>query len=482
MPDSALHREEKTVAIIGAGPAGLAAAHTLGKAGVNAQVFEASAHVGGMSRSFSLWDQTVDLGPHRFFSADARVNRLWLEAAGDRYRMVDRQTRIYYGGDLYQYPLNGMDAFRKLGLLESVHCILSYLAQAFKKDQSKHSFEHWVSRKFGQRLFDIFFKTYSEKVWGIPCDQLSADFATQRIRDFSLSEAFRSMLFPGNKRHATLIDRFAYPLGGTGSIYQSMSESLCRNGGHLFLETPVQRVLTGPGSRLQLELASGDLHSFDKVISTMPLTHLVRALPGAPDEVLDAVSHLRFRNTILVYLRITSIELFGDQWIYIHAPELEIGRITNFRNWVPELFGDSTDSILALELWCDPGDERWNKPDDWLAEKAISDLCRTGLVSPELIADSKVIRVPNCYPIYDLDYQNHLRCLRSFLDTVPGLQVIGRAGSFKYNNQDHSLLMGILAAENILNHSNHDLWAVNTTDKYQEEALIDETGLVPVLS
>lgn len=470
----------KTVAIIGAGPAGLAAAFRLGQLGVPVEVFEASAQVGGMARSFELWGQTVDLGPHRFFSADARVNRVWLDVVGTDYRMVERLTRIYYDGKFFKYPLRAGDVLGRLGFSEAIRCTTSYLREKLRPRRSLVSFEDWTQARFGNRLYSIFFKSYSEKLWGIPCAHLDADFAAQRIRKLSFFEAAKDALSPrGSNRHATLIDRFAYPLEGTGSVYQKMAERVRAMGGQVHLDSPIRKMEPLARGGLGLELASGKRCSFDHVISSMPLTHLVRALAPISATVDSAAAALRFRNTILVYLRLESPAVFPDQWIYVHAPELEIGRITNFRNWVPELYRGSQHSILSLELWCDPGDERWMQPDQRHIETAIGNLRTTGLIRDVQISDSTVVRVPNCYPVYDLGYRQHLDVLVQHVLAIPDLQVIGRAGAFKYNNQDHSLLMGLLAAENFALKRHHDLWSVNTDDVYQEEAFIDETGLAP---
>lgn len=471
------------IGVIGAGPAGLAAAYSLGKLGVPVDVFEAAPTVGGMARTFELWGQKVDLGPHRFFSADGRVNRLWLEVAGSDYRMVERQTRIYYGGTFFDYPLQIADSLVKLGPVEAAHCLLSYLRQRFRSEQPAASFEDWVRGRFGQRLYEIFFRSYSEKLWGIPCSELDADFASQRIKKLSLFEAARNALLQGRgNRHATLVDRFAYPLGGTGSVYVKMADAIRDQGGTVSLNTPVRQVAPSSDGGIDIELASGERQTYRHVVSTMPLTHLVRTLPGTPQSVTQAASQLRFRNTIVVYLRVEAQNLFPDQWVYVHAPELAVGRITNFRNWVPELYGDNPDSILSLELWCDPDDPRWQEPDEQHIERATADLRKTGLIGGARITAGHVVKVPYCYPVYRLGYREHVRTVREYLQTIPNLDVIGRYGSFKYNNQDHSLLMGILAAEKIALGRHHDLWSINADDAYQEAAIIDETGLVPQAS
>lgn len=467
-------------AVIGAGPAGLATAFTLSRAGVPVRVFEASAAVGGMARSLRLWGHTVDLGPHRFFSSNARVNRLWLDVVGTSYRMVERRTRIYYDGKLFAYPLRLSATLATLGTVEAARCVLSYAGRRFDpRHRRGDTFEDWVRGRFGGRLYEIFFRTYSEKLWGIPCSRLDADFAAQRIKQLSLFEAVKSSLVRGRtNKHPTLLERFAYPLNGTGSVYAAMAHAIVDCGGRIHLETPVRQVGPLPDGSIELELTSGERHRFRYVVSSMPLTLLVGALPDSPARVRAAVSALRFRNTILVYFRVEGSDLFPDQWIYVHAPELIVGRVTNFRNWVPELYGESTATILAVELWCDPGDAIWSEKDSALVERALADIRKTGLIQNAPVTAAHVIRVPFCYPIYDLGYRDHVAVIARHLQTIPGLQVIGRYGSFKYNNQDHSLLMGILAADNILHSGRHDLWQVNADSTYQESALIDETGLV----
>ncbi len=470
--------EGERVGVIGAGPAGLAAAYTLARHGVPADVFEAEDSVGGMAKTIRLWGQRVDLGPHRFFSADARVNGLWREVVGPGYRVVNRLTRIYYGGRLIAYPLRLSDALARLGPAEALRCLASWLRGRLERRPPARTFEEWVSARFGKRLYEIFFRTYSEKVWGIPCTRIDAGFAAQRIRGFSAFEALRNAVTGGRgNRHATLADRFAYPLGGTGSVYAAMAEAIRTQGGSIHLGAPVRGIARRTDGRLELEFPSGAPRAYRQVVSCMPLTRLMHALPGVPAAVRAAASALRYRSTILVYLRVAARGIFPDQWIYVHSPDLEVGRITNYRNWIPELCGDSPDTILSLELWCDPGDARWREPDGRHIARAAENLQRTGLIGNAAVTGGHVVRIPFCYPVYDLGYQVHLGILRDYLETVPGLHAIGRCGAFSYNNQDHSLLAGILAGEKIALGRAHDLWDVNTGEDYQEAAAVDNTGL-----
>lgn len=468
-----------SIAVIGAGPAGLTAAYALSRRGVPVDVFEAGPAVGGMAKTIPLWGQLVDLGPHRFFSTDPRVNSLWLEILGADYSMVNRLTRIYYKDKFFQYPLKPMAALRGLGAVESVRCVASYaLARLFPPPDTS-SFEGWVTSRFGHRLFSIFFKSYSEKLWGISCSDLDADFAAQRIKKFSLSEAIKAALWkqPG-AGHRTLVDEFAYPMLGAGMFYDRMAGRIRDMGGRLHLGQAVDAVLPAKsaGGKPQLRLADGSVHDFGHVISSMPITLLLENM-SAPDGVLEHARSLRFRNTILVFLRVDSGSLFPDQWIYIHSPRLKTGRITNFRNWVPAIAQGQQDTILCLEYWCSAEDGLWREPDRDLIGMATKEIYQTRLVPPGTVTDGHVVRVPRCYPVYERGYKSHLKPVEAFISEQHGLTAIGRYGAFKYNNQDHSILMGLLAAENLTDGTNHDLWALNTDYVYGEACRITATGL-----
>lgn len=472
-------QSHRRVGVIGAGPAGLTAAYELAKAGVAVEVFESAEQVGGMAKTIDLWNQKVDLGPHRFFSSDRRVNDLWLEVVGRDYRMVDRLTRIYYNKKFFLYPLKPIDALSKLGLWETFRCLTSYAVSRGKSTDSS-SFEDWVVSRFGRRLYSIFFKTYSEKLWGIPCHEIDSDFAAQRIKKLSLLEAVRSAL-RGNRgnEHKTLVDRFPYPTGGTGMVYERMADFIRSKGGHVHLGARIRRVLVEGRRVTGIETQDGVTHAFDHVISTMPLTSMVKELPNLPAAVEKAVHALTFRNTILVYLNVKAQNLFPDNWIYVHSQDLLVGRITNFRNWVPELTAGQDSSILTLEYWCNLEDAMWAEEPTTLIARAKEELRKTGLIGDAEISEGFVVKLPRSYPIYRRGYREHVSKVADYLDTLNGLSVIGRFGSFKYNNQDHSILMGLLAAENLTQGTRHSLWAINTDyETYQENCRIEETGLV----
>lgn len=460
----------KRVAVIGAGPAGLTAALKLAERGVGVEVFEAGGQVGGMARSFPLWDAIVDVGPHRFFSRDVRVDSLWHELAGTDFRTVERLTRIYYRGRFFSYPLRPANALINLGPREACRCLASYAAQLLRRPprgEVPESFEDWVVAAFGRRLFEVFFKDYSEKLWGIPCSELDVDFAAQRIQRFSLGSAILSALGLERRVHKTLVHRFSHPIRGAGMIYERMAQRIKALGGAIHLNHPAAGLADARGG---VRFPDGSVRSFDHVVSTMPLDLLAASLPDLPDAARAACGGLEFRNTILVYLRVDAPDLFPDQWIYMQSPEFRFGRVTNFRNWPSGVPARGDHSILALEYWCQASDALWGADDAELIRLATTEIAASGLTRGAAVADGRVLRVPRCYPVYRKGYRALLAPVVEHLRRhYPRLSPIGRYGAFKYNNQDHSILMGILAAENIADGAVHDLWAVNTDyGSYQE--------------
>lgn len=472
--------QKKKICVIGAGPAGITACYQLSKqSDYELDLYEASNSVGGMSKTIELWNQKVDIGPHRFFSSDNRINELWLEVVKNDYEMVDRLTRIYYRKKFFSYPIKAFNALQNLGIFTAFRCILDYFLEKFKKNRDLSTFEGWVINRFGNRLYTIFFKTYTEKLWGIPCSELDADFASQRIKKFSLGEAIKAALFGNSGKHKTLVEQFAYPNEGTGMVYERMSASILANSGQVFLNKPIQKIIIENNKAVGIITVDGETKYYDHIISSMPVTQLVSRIENVPTAVLEATNKLKFRNTIIVYLNINAIDLFPDNWIYIHSDTLQMGRMTNFRNWVPSIINNEKTTICALEFWCYNDDKLWNISDAELIELAKSEFKQTG-IGPENIEilGGHVYKIPKCYPVYAKGYKEPLSEVQKYLKTIDNLQVIGRYGAFKYNNQDHSILMGILAADNIVENKNHDLWEVNTDyDNYQEASVITKTGL-----
>jgi protoporphyrinogen oxidase len=467
----------RQIAVIGAGPAGLSAALRLQLAGKNVTVYEAADQVGGMAKSFELWGQIVDLGPHRFFSSDPRVNKFWLESVDYEYVMVNRLTRIYYKNRFFSYPIQATNALRGLGIFEALRCVLSYLKVKVVPNKEESKFDSWVTNRFGRRLFEIFFKSYTEKLWGISCSVLDADFAAQRIKKLSLYEAVKGAIFGNrNNKHRTLVDEFAYPNLGAGYVYTKMAQKFIAAGGSLRLKTQVMDI-TLLGDSVEITSSDTEQKIYDHLISTMPITQLVAKI-GAPSEILELTKELKFRNTILVYLEVKGNNPFPDQWIYVHAQNLLTGRITNFSNWTKTINRNEEHHIICLEYWCYDSDEIWTQEDSKLISLATRELYETKLIDNETILRGFVRRVPKCYPVYSSGYRAILEPIQEYLNTVLTITPIGRYGSFKYNNQDHSILMGMLAANNLLGDEQTDLWEINTDYEYQEESRISTSGLV----
>ncbi len=467
------------IAIIGTGPAGMTTAYVLAKNNIPVDVYEASYNIGGLCRSMELWNQTVDLGPHRFFSSDKRVNELWLDVVGNEYEMVNRLTRIYYKNKFFYYPLKIGNVISNLGLLESAASVLSYIYQKLLGSHGDQSFEHWVKGRFGNRLFKIFFQTYTEKLWGIKCVDLDADFAAQRIKKLTMYEAIKNAIFAGRKNiHKTLVDQFAYPVGGTGTVYKKMAALVEKKGNTIVLDSPVYRIITQNNRVTGIELIDGSFKKYDHVVTSMPFTTMVSRLPEVPDKVKQNADQLTYRNTVLVYILLNSTKVFSDNWLYVHSSDLLMGRITNFRNWIPSLYGNEQKSILALEYWCYEEDEMWSFEDKKFIELASSELVNTGLVKEDIIEDGYVVHINKSYPVYSRGYKKILAPIEEYVASIKGLQAVGRYGSFKYNNQDHSILMGLMAAENIMGKACNNLSEVNSDyETYQESYIVTKTGL-----
>jgi protoporphyrinogen oxidase len=468
--------------VIGAGPAGLTCALQLARKDMQVTVLEAAPEVGGMARSFELWGQLVDFGPHRFFSLDPAVDGFWKNEAGGEIIHVDRLTRIFYGGKFFLYPVQAMDALTKLGFWKAAQCAMSYFLAQMRKKGNEKTFEEWVSKRFGWKLYSIFFKSYSERLWGIPCTKLDAAFAAQRIKGLTLMEVIKNALFgKGGSKHKTLVDRFAYPKLGCGQVYTRMSKELEALGGGVLCGKTVKRILVdtrdGVHCACGVELVDGSRLKSDVVVSSAPLTDMVLGIPQLSN-VHEVAKRLHYRNTTLVYLRVRQKEIFKDNWIYVHEKQLQTGRICNFRNWSPYMRRGSDDAILCLEYWSNDEDGLWRKSDEELIGLGKADLALSGLVTGENIVDGFVHRMHRSYPVYELGYNEHLREIQKETDKIGHLYFIGRNGSFKYNNQDHSILMGLLAAENIADGARHNLWTVNTDYDYQEGAAIEPAGAI----
>lgn len=459
----------KEVIIIGAGPAGLACGCRLVELGIRPIIFEASGNVGGLAGSIELWGNIVDLGPHRFFSSDPVVNDFWHKHVEGEHLFVSRKTRIFYKGKFFHYPLKPLNALLGLGFLSSINAVLSLILAKFFKATPEDTLDKWITNRFGKVLFKTFFKTYTEKVWGIPCSELDADWAAQRIKGLTLLGAIKNAFFKKNNRLKTLVDEFAYPIQGNQFFYDKQREYIKSNGGEIRFNSPIEKLLVKDSRVTGVVTSTGEEYFSENVISSMPITKLVSGIPNLPVSVSRAIAKLRYRNTILSYILLEGENPFPDQWLYIHEPTLIHGRVTNFANWSPALMKKVNQIVLCLEFWCFDDDEIWTESEENLISLSYSELQKTGLLPTQKMISGKVIRLRKSYPVYDRGYAEPLNVISKYLDTFQGLLAIGRYGAFKYNNQDHSILMGLLAAEKVAGHSPKvDLWSINTDSTYQE--------------
>jgi protoporphyrinogen oxidase len=473
----------KNVVTIGGGPAGLTAAYLLAKQKVPVTVIEADpVYVGGISRTVEYKGFHFDIGGHRFFSKSQAVEELWSELLPDDMLMRPRSSRIYYRGKFFSYPLRAVEALFKLGVLESALCMASYAkAKAFPVENPKN-FQDWVSNQFGARLFNIFFKTYTEKVWGMDCKEISADWAAQRIKGLSLATAVWHALKPRRKPKSreqvikTLIDSFRYPRKGPGMMWEAAAKKIVEMGGQVLMGRKVVGLDYVAGEQLYKVTyrdAEGrrDYAYATDVISSAPMRELVRGLsPGVSEEARRAAEALKYRDFLTVAVVLHDRHLFDDNWIYIHEPGVKVGRIQNFKSWSPEMIPDPKFCCYGLEYFCFEGDGTWASRDEDLIELAKAELEKLGLASRADVLDGCVVRQAKAYPVYDDEYATHVETIRGELEEqFPNLHLVGRNGMHKYNNQDHAMMTAMLAVENILaGRQVYDVWRVNQDAEYHE--------------
>ncbi|HET6680153.1 MAG TPA: NAD(P)/FAD-dependent oxidoreductase [Gemmatimonadaceae bacterium] len=473
-------RAGQRVVIVGAGPAGLTAAYLLAKSGTAVTVLESDDIVGGISRTAQYKGYRFDIGGHRFFTKIAPVERLWHEILGPEFISVPRLSRIHYSGTYFDYPLKAKNALMGLGIWKSILMVISYLKSHLRPYPVEDNLEQWVSNRFGKRLYRTFFKTYTEKVWGIPCTEIRAEWAAQRIQGLSLAKAIlnAASLQKRDDSIKTLINEFQYPRLGPGQMWEMATEKIREMGGEVLMRHDVTALELNRGRvcavRARTPLGDRRIEA-DHVISTMPIRHLVRSIePAAPDDILAAAEGLNYRDFLTVALIIDEENLFPDNWIYIHTPGVKVGRIQNFNNWSRAMVPQPGKTCLGLEYFCFEGDGLWSSADEDLVALATAELGQLGLADASRVVDGTVVRMPKAYPVYDSVYADHLATVRRFIDPIPNLHTVGRNGMHKYNNQDHSMLTAMFAIENMRGAS-HDLWAVNTDFEYHEEQRV-ETG------
>ena len=470
---SEARQADKQVVIIGGGPAGLTAAYELTKFNLCPIVLEKREMVGGLARTETYKGFHFDMGGHRFFTKAEEVKKMWQEVLRHDLLRRRRLSRIYYKGKFLYYPLRPFNVLIRLGLLESAMIALSYIKWQLFPYRREDTFEQWVTNRFGKRLFLTFFKTYTEKVWGISCSKLKAEWAAQRIKDLSLKTALLNMFLKPKTTIKTLIEEFDYPRFGPGMMWNAVKDHVEGRGGVVKPNSEVIRINRVGNCLDSVVISCGGQEEVIRgthFISSMPVTEFIKKLNPPPSpKVLEAAAKLTYRDFLTVVLIVNKPHLFADNWIYVHDPDVKVGRIQNFKNWSPDMVPDPQKSSLGLEYFCMEGDELWNMPDAHLIELGSKELARIGLGNYADIEDGCVVRVPKAYPIYDSDYRDHLAIVREFVENCENFQTIGRNGLHRYNNQDHAMLTGMLAVRNLALGQKNDLWSVNTDQEYHEE-------------
>jgi protoporphyrinogen oxidase len=460
-------------AVLGAGPAGLSAGWVLAQRGVPAVVLEADGSVGGLAKTIDFQGYRFDLGGHRFYTKLRPIEQMWKDTLGPEFLTRRRLSRIYYRGRFLNYPLKARDVFNGLGVLESTRCAYSYLYWRWRlRGIQPQTFEDWVVSRFGRRLYDAFFRSYTEKVWGIPGTEIRSEWAAQRIQDFNLHKALLGILGVRRNQAPTVIESFGYPRFGPGQMWERFRERIERRGIPVLLDHRCDAVRHRDG-RVRTIVVDADGERMerpvDAVLSSIPLSELILGLdPPAPDRVRAAAGRLRYRGLCLVALMTEGPEAFPDNWIYLHDPGIRAGRVQNFGAWSPDMVRPGT-NCLGVEYFCFEGDEIWKMQDDDAVQFATEELARIGLLDPAQVVNGVKIRVPKAYPMYDSRYRESVATIRGYLESFENLRTFGRNGLHRYNNQDHSMWTAVLATLSWIDGQPRDVWSVNTKAEFLEE-------------
>ena len=482
-------KSKSPVVVIGGGPAGLTAAYELQKISQEHQplVFEGSDMVGGISRTESKNGYRFDIGGHRFFTKVTEVESMWHEVMGDDFITVPRLSRIFYREKFFDYPLKFFNALTSIGPYEAIRIVLSYAKWRVRPYPQEDSFEQWVINRFGGRLYMHFFRSYTEKVWGIPGREIRADWAAQRIKNLSLIKVIWNAMTGANDT-ASLIEEFQYPRLGPGMMWEKVRDLVRKDGGEVNMRSEVVGV-----NRDGTKVTSVDIRKWgedgkpsevenvkgDHFVNSMAIRDLIYSFkPAPPQEVVDAANKLSYRDFLIVTLVLDHADPFPDNWIYIHSPKVKVGRIQNFRAWSKEMLPDQNTASIGMEYFCQEGDGLWTMSDEELRDLAGKELETLGLAGEKDVIDAAIIRQPKAYPVYDGVYREALDVIEHWLKTLDNFQTVGRNGLHRYNNQDHSMLSAMYAARNIIQKDKYDIWDVNIERSYHEEMELKKTDMV----
>lgn len=465
--------------IMGAGPGGLCSAYVLSKAGVPATVVERAPFVGGLARTIvrdtEFGEFRFDIGGHRWFTKIDELNDLFKEVIAEELLWVNRVSRIYFDGRYVDYPLKISNALKAVGPVKSAQAMADYgRTRAMHRARPVEivSMEDAYIDQFGPTLYELFFKRYSEKVWGLPCDQMSGDWVTQRSKGMSLVTAVKDAVVPSKGKVVSLIDEFMYPKYGFGRLSERMAEGIGRMGNQVRLGAGVTKVHRD-GNRVTgvtVETENGpELVTATNYISSIPLTVLAKIIePAAPADVLAAADALTFRNIVTVNIMLKRRQVTPDTWLYVHDRNILFGRFHEPKNWSTAMVPGDDFTSLVVEYFCSPGDAIWNMTEEEFVKQTVDHLVNDlKFIDRSEVIDGFIIRAPRAYPSYVIGYEEPLKKIKDFIDTLENLQIIGRYGTFRYNNTDHSIETGLLAAKNILG-EHHDLDQVNAEKEYHE--------------
>jgi protoporphyrinogen oxidase len=460
------------ILIIGAGPAGLTAAWEAEKHGIKTLILESDKEIGGISRTVEKNGWRFDIGGHRFFTKVDEVYKIWDEILDkEDFLMRPRMSRIYYKNKFYDYPLKASNALFNLGIIEAIRCVLSYFYVRLNPPKNQDNFENWVAARFGWRLYNIFFKTYTEKVWGVDARTIGSDWASQRIKNLSLMKAILNA-FQINKSGeiiTTLIDKFKYPKYGPGMMWETAYRKLLDKDHKILLSSKVVSIDKN-NDTYEVTIQSGEVFEAKNILSSMPLAHLPKTINPKPNNnIIESGENLKFRDFLSVALVIDEEDAFPDNWIYIHDPGVKVGRVQNYGSWSPYMVKEGK-TCLGLEYFVNIGDELWTMDDKDLINLAIKELEKLSLINKDSTHEGYVVRMPKAYPVYDLDYSNNIETIENWLSKDhKNIFPIGRNGMHRYNNQDHSMMTAVLSIRNILLGETNDIWKVNVEEDYHEE-------------
>ena len=468
-----MKKDSYKIIIVGAGPAGLTAAWEAEKFGCKTLILESTSQVGGISRTVERDGWRFDIGGHRFFTKVDLVNKIWDEILDkDDFLLRPRMSRIYYKKKFFDYPLKPLNALSNLGLFESIACVLSYIYVRIFPPKNQNNFENWVAARFGWRLYNIFFKTYTEKVWGIEANKIGSDWASQRIKNLSLSKAIFNAFFKANSGEVitTLIDEFKYPKLGPGMMWETAYTKLTNQGHNIVFNSKVKKIEKNDKNSYKVILENGDVFEAEHVITSMPLASLPSAIyPNESKETKLSGESLKFRDFLSVALVLDMEDAFPDNWIYIHDPGVKVGRVQNYGSWSPYLVKEGK-TCLGLEYFVNIGDELWSMEDEKLIDLAIKELEQLSLIKANSTLEGYVVRMPKAYPVYDLDYSKNIDVIENWLSNEhKGIYPMGRNGMHRYNNQDHSMMTAVLSVRNIVLGEKNNIWKVNVEEDYHEE-------------